>query len=79
MQIPGQYPNSLQKWENEVNNKIEPNFFQNNSTYDFTYKFTKDPKLLWFQYRINHRILATNYLQVMSNDTYAPPPHFPDP
>lgn len=62
MQPVGQYPNSLQKWTNEIADKTEPNFFQHKSIYDIIYKFTKDPKLIWFQYRINHRILATNYL-----------------
>ena len=32
--------------------------------YDIPFSCTKDPKLQWLQYRINHRILGTNYLLV---------------
>ena len=56
----GEYPKSLQKWKNELNNI--PNSVINGSIYDLVFKTTKDPKLHWFQYRINHRILGTNYL-----------------
>lgn len=62
MQTEGHYPNSLQKWKNELADITEIDFFQKNSIYDMVYYFTKDPKILWFQFRINHRILATNYL-----------------
>lgn len=62
MQDESQYPNSLQKWQDKLRFITNPSFFQNNTIYDMVYKYTKDPKLIWFQFRINHRIIATNYL-----------------
>jgi len=55
-------PKSLQKWKDELINIPNSNICNNWSIYDLVFKITKDPKLLWFQYRLNHRILATNYL-----------------
>ena len=53
------YPNSLNRWKNE---QMEVTNFKFEKIYSIPYKVTKDPKLLWLQCRINHRILGTNYL-----------------
>ena len=53
------YPTSLDKWKNEI---IEETNYKLEKIYGIPFKITKDPKLLWLQYRINHRILGTNYL-----------------
>ena len=69
----GENPKSLQKWKNELNNIPNSVMHNNVSIYDIVFKTTKDPKLLWFQYRINHRILGTNYLlkkmNIVTDDT----------
>ena len=62
MQDEGHFPNSLQKWQDELRFITEPDFFERNSIYDIIYKFTNDPKITWFQFRINHRTLGTNHL-----------------
>jgi hypothetical protein len=59
---------SLQKWQDELRDITEPGFFERNSIY-INYKFTKDPKITWFQVRINHRILGTNDL-LKKNEAY---------
>jgi hypothetical protein len=33
-----------------------------NGTYRLPFNITKDSNLQWFQYKVNHMILATNYL-----------------
>ena len=52
-------PCSSRKWTNSLN--LNPDF-----NWKYTYKFpfivTKDPKLQWFQFKINHRIIGTNHL-----------------
>jgi len=57
-------PKSLQKWKNDLaqlnNRNIDA--LINKPFYANVFKTTKDPKLLWLQYRINHRILGTNSL-----------------
>ena len=58
----GEYPQSLQKWKSELNNTPDSVIYNNQSIYDTVFKITNDSKLVWFQFRINHRILGTNYL-----------------
>ena len=64
-------PTSLQKWIDDLANDAQ--ILPTESIYDIPFKITKDPKLLWFQYRINHRILGTNYLlkkmNIVADDT----------
>ena len=57
-------PKSLQKWKNDLAELNDPyiNTQIHKPFYEQIFKITKDPKLIWFQYRINHRILGTNYL-----------------
>ena len=53
--------NFLVKWEKELDipeNIENHGFIMNYTAYAFQY--TKDTTLRWFQYRISHRILATN-------------------
>jgi hypothetical protein len=57
-----EFPKSLQKWKNDLNNFQEVNFARKDFVYAHVFKFTQDPKLIWLQFRINHRILGTNYL-----------------
>jgi hypothetical protein len=47
------------KWEDELNLN---NDFNWNGIYRLPFNITKDSNLQWFQYKVNHRILATNYL-----------------
>lgn len=63
-----EFPKSLQKWTEDLRN-IPNAIVLTEPIYDITFRVTKDPKLLWFQYRINHRILATNYLLKKMNIT----------
>ena len=58
----GEPPKSLQKWKNDLGIHPDSQILVKESIYDQVFQFTKDPKLLWFQFRINHRILGTNYL-----------------
>jgi hypothetical protein len=73
MQNINQYPNSLQKWKDNLTAFSDLSFFQNNSIYDMVHRYTKDQKIIWLQFRINHRILATNYLlkkmNIIDDDT----------
>jgi len=51
-------PKPQLKWQNNF-----PDVYFNWKTlYSLPFKVTKDPKLRWLQYRINHRILGTNTL-----------------
>lgn len=52
-------PTSSVKWQNELD--LYPNFEWKN-VLGLVFKITKDTNLRWFQIRINHRILGTNYL-----------------
>ena len=54
-------PKSFQKWKEDLDNICELNI-HSDSIYNNVFKVTKDTKLIWFQYRINHRIIGTNYL-----------------
>ena len=54
-----QKPKSEEKWKVDLNLEDEFNWRLTNQRY---YNFTKDSKLLWFHYRILHRILGTNKL-----------------
>lgn len=51
-------PISQRKWN------LEFNFNEQDwkNIYKLPFVCTKDPKLQWFQYRINHRIIGTNHL-----------------
>jgi hypothetical protein len=51
-------PNARLKWENE----IISHHINWKMVYQLPFKISKDSKLQWFQYRINNRILGTNYL-----------------
>ena len=64
---PDELPKSHPKWINDLNNSAITTINRNESFFGIVYKLTQDPKLLWFQYRFNHRILATNYLLVKMN------------
>jgi len=48
--------NNEKKWEDKLNN----NDLNWKSIYQLPFISTKKSKLQWLQYRINHRILATN-------------------
>lgn len=50
-------PVAQRKWQNEL---TLPMGSQWNEIYILPYKITKDTNLQWFQYRIIHRIIATN-------------------
>jgi hypothetical protein len=56
-----QTPKSVQKWKDELTLTHGLNV-ETNTIFDTVFKITKDSKLLWFQYRINHRILGTHLL-----------------
>ena len=58
----GDFPKTLQKWKNQLMNIPNASILYNESIYDIVFNITKDSKLQWFQYRINHRIIGTNYL-----------------
>ena len=58
----GEHPRSLEKWKNDLINIPNSVVHTSGSIYDIVFKVTKDPSLIWFQYRINLRILGTNYL-----------------
>ena len=58
----GLSPKSLLKWKNELGIPPDSGIFSKGSIFEHVFRTTKDPKLMWFQYRINHRILGTNYL-----------------
>ena len=62
-------PTSLPKWSNDLINIPNSNVWDIRSIYEIVFKTTKDSKLQWFQYRINHRILGTNYLLKKMNIT----------
>lgn len=66
-------PKSLQKWKGDLANFPESQIKNNESIYDLVFKVTKDPKIHWFQFRINHRILGTNYslkkMNLVAEDT----------
>lgn len=51
-------PSSVRKWQNELN---LPFHFDWKKIFDLPFKITKDTSLRWFQVRIIHRILGTNY------------------
>ena len=53
-----QIPSSQAKWRRDLTINLNFKFI-----YDIPFSCTKD-KLQWLQYRINHRILGTNYLLV---------------
>ena len=56
-------PTSQTKWQREG---LIPDNFVWSKTYKMIHKITKDTQLMWFQYRIQHRILATNtYLKTI--------------
>ena len=57
-----EFPKTLQKWKSQLTNVPNASILYNESVYDIIFTITKDSKLQWFQYRINHRILGTNYL-----------------
>ena len=52
-------PTSRRKWNNELNLNANFNW---NIIYRIPFNVTKDSNLQWFQYKVNHRILGTNYL-----------------
>ncbi|MCU7800901.1 MAG: hypothetical protein KZQ70_12335, partial [gamma proteobacterium symbiont of Lucinoma myriamae] len=56
---PNSPPRSTQKWQEKLNLSIH---FQWSKIWQLTKTFTHDTTLIWFQTKINHRILATNYL-----------------
>lgn len=66
------YPSSLEKWKRDLHNQTDQGFFEKIQFYEIVFSQTKDPKLIWMQYRINHRILGTNYLlkkmNIVDND-----------
>jgi len=43
-------------------NNLDTSTVKEVDIYGTVFNITKSPSLLWLQYRINHRILATNYL-----------------
>jgi hypothetical protein len=47
------------KREDELNLNDDFNW---NGIYRLPFNMTKDSNLQWFQYKVNHKILATNYL-----------------
>ena len=49
-------PTAQQKWSNE----LLPENFKWDKIYSLPFKITKYTNLRWFQYRLVHRILATN-------------------
>lgn len=57
-----EFPKTLQKWIEDFAVIPNSNFNARTVIYETVFKITRDPKLQWFQYRINHRILGTNYL-----------------
>lgn len=69
----GVLPKSFHKWSDEIGVLPNTNMNKKVSMYSLVFKTTKDPKLIWFQYRINHRILATNSLlkkmNILAEDT----------
>ena len=54
-----QPPNFSFKWFNEI---LIPEEFSWDRTFNLPFDISQDTQLRWFQYRINHRILGTNYL-----------------
>lgn len=64
-------PTSLEKWKNDLTKHINENI-NYGAIYEHVFKITKEHSLIWFQYRINHRILGTNYLlskmKIKNND-----------
>lgn len=57
-------PNSVKKWQNQINFSAE---FQWSKILNLPFKITNDTSLRWLQLRINHRILGTNYLLFKMN------------
>lgn len=57
-------PTSTIKWEREVNFLIAPDW---KKFFKLPFKVTKNSNLLWFQIRLIHRILPTNYLLTKMN------------
>ena len=55
-------PTSIEKWMRDLGNDINNNFFNSKNVFGHIFKLTNDPRLCWFQFRLNHRILATNSL-----------------
>ena len=53
-------PSSQGKWQNKFNIQLHDKVWQ--SIYCNPFTITRDTKLQWFQFRINHRILPTNSL-----------------
>ena len=47
------------KWQASI---LLPEDFNWNTVFYIPFKISQDTKLRWLQYRINHRILGTNYL-----------------
>ena len=47
------------KWQASI---LLPEDFNWNTVFNIPFKISQDTQLRWFQYRINHRILGTNYL-----------------
>ena len=54
-----QIPSSRAKWRRRLTINLNFKFI-----YDISFSCTNDPKLQWLHFRINHRILGTNYLLV---------------
>ena len=52
-------PKSIKKWQKEINFALDFQWFR---ILNLPFKVTKDSSLRWLQFRINHRILGTNYL-----------------
>lgn len=52
-------PSSVKKWQQIIN---FPDDFEWQKVLNLPFKITLDTSLRWLQYRINHRILGTNYL-----------------
>lgn len=52
-------PAAVAKWHNDLNLPLD---FDWKKTFGLPFRVTNDTGLKWFQYRINHRILGTNYL-----------------
>jgi hypothetical protein len=53
-------PTSQQKWSVILNSEIEPSDWK--IYYQLPFKITTDTSIQWFQVRILHRIIGTNYL-----------------
>lgn len=52
-------PSSIRKWERDIQFESEPDW---KKYFKLPFKVTKDSSMLWFQLRMLHRILPSNYL-----------------